>query len=71
MLGDGAGNASSTRVIALAVVIYLLVTHAALAIKTGIIVPFNGDELSLLGMVLGAKLFQNHQENQTAVQTKT
>lgn len=62
MLSDGAGNVSTLRVILLLFVVYVLALHLVLSIKTGVAVPFSGDELSALGILLGSKLIQNHQE---------
>jgi len=62
MLSDGAGNTSTLRVVILLFVAYVLALHLALSVKTGAMVPFTGDELSLLGILLGTKLVQNQQE---------
>ena len=62
MLSDGAGNTSTTRVVLLLFVIYLLAAKFYLLVKTGVQQPFSGDELSLLGILFSAKLVQHAQE---------
>lgn len=64
-LGDGAGNISSMRVINLLVVLSVLVPHVVLTLKSGVITPWSEQDLMLLGIALGAKLVQNHQETKT------
>lgn len=65
MLSDGQGNTSSLRVLMFLFALYLLAAHLILLIQTGQRAPFSNDELYLLGLLLGAKVVQNHQENQS------
>lgn len=69
MLSDGEGNVSSMRSVMLMFVLYILAAHIALLVKTGALPPFTSDELSLLGLMWGAKLVQNSQETKTPTQT--
>jgi hypothetical protein len=65
-LSDGQGNTSSTRIVMYVVTLAIIVPACWAACKTGTPLALTDQNLELLGMVLGTKLFQNHQENQTS-----
>ena len=63
MLSDGQGNTSTMRVVTLLVVLAVLIPYVVNSVRTGIAPVFTPDQLEILGIVLGAKLVQNGQEN--------
>lgn len=67
-LGDGDGNTSSMRVINLMVVLAILIPKVVIGIKIGTPVAFTQDDMAMIGIVLGAKLVQNHQETSSEKQ---
>lgn len=71
MISDGEGNVSSMRVIALLVALAILVPYTVISIKTGQMQTFTPDQLSALGIGLGAKIWQNGQENKPTEPPKT
>jgi len=62
-LGDGAGNTSSTRLVMLMIALAVIIPKIVLAIKAGQSPVWTTDDMGMLGIAFGAKLFQNHQEN--------
>ena len=60
---DGQGNASTTRIVVLLIVLSILAPKVYLSFKVGAPLTWNADDLTMLGMALGAKLVQNTQEN--------
>ena len=66
MLGDGAGNTSMMRVVTFLVALAVLIPKIVLAVKAGTAPVWDAQDMEMLGVVLGAKLVQNQQENQPA-----
>ena len=62
-LDDGEGNTSSMRVIVFLVVFTILLPRAWIGFKTLTVPALSEQDMILIGMALGAKLYQNHQEN--------
>ena len=63
MISDGAGNTSIMRVITLLTALSVLVPKIINSFKLGTPLVWDTSDMEMIGVVLGAKLVQNHQEN--------
>ena len=68
-LSDGDGNTSSMRVFVMLVVLAVLLPKIVLAINTSTIPEWTTADMEMLGIALGVKLVQNHQETKTETKT--
>ncbi len=69
MFGDGTGNYSMLRVIMFVVIVALIATKFYNAHLTGEPVTWTNQDLGILGTLIGGKVLQNVQENDTPPET--
>ena len=63
IVADDTGALSTTRVVVLLVTLAVIVPKVVVSIRSGVPVMWGVQDMGILGVVMGAKLVQNTQEN--------